>query len=56
MTATLDAMPLALTTFEFELLRVLTERRLRKLSDDPRKPRRLKTVRGVGYVLTQDER
>ena len=88
MTATLDAMPLALTTFEFALLRVLTERvgrvlsreqllelmhgtaeeafersidvhvcRLRhKLGDDPRKPRRLKTVRGVGYVLTQDER
>jgi DNA-binding response OmpR family regulator len=88
MTATLDAMPLALTTFEFALLRVLTERvgrvlsreqllelmhgtaedafersidvhvcRLRhKLNDDPRKPRRLKTVRGVGYVLTQDER
>ncbi|MDP9035989.1 MAG: response regulator transcription factor [Myxococcota bacterium] len=88
MTATLDATPLALTTFEFALLRVLTERvgrvlsreqllelmhgtaedafersidvhvcRLRhKLGDDPRKPRRLKTVRGVGYVLTQDER
>ncbi|MDP9152193.1 MAG: helix-turn-helix domain-containing protein [Myxococcota bacterium] len=27
-----------------------------KLGDDPRKPRRLKTVRGVGYVLTQDDR
>ena len=23
-----------------------------KLGDDPRNPRRLKTVRGVGYVLT----
>jgi len=88
MTATLDALPLSLTTFEFALLRVLTARvgrvltreqllelmhgtaeeafersidvhvcRLRhKLGDDPRKPRRLKTVRGVGYVLTQDER
>jgi DNA-binding response OmpR family regulator len=84
MTATLDGEPLALTTFEFSLLRVLAERagrvlsreqllellhgsseeafdrsidvhvsRLRhKLGDDPRAPRRLKTVRGVGYVLT----
>jgi DNA-binding response OmpR family regulator len=25
-----------------------------KLGDDPRSPRRLKTVRGVGYVLTGD--
>jgi DNA-binding response OmpR family regulator len=87
MTATLGGMPLALTTFEFALLRALTERvgrvltrehllelmhgtsedafersidvhvcRLRhKLGDDPRKPRRLKTVRGVGYVLTRNE-
>jgi DNA-binding response OmpR family regulator len=84
MTATLDGELLALTTFEFALLRVLAERsgrvltreqllellhgnaeesfdrsidvhvsRLRhKLGDDPRNPRRLKTVRGVGYVLT----
>jgi DNA-binding response OmpR family regulator len=83
MTATLDGHELALTTFEFGLLRVLAERagrvlsreqllelvhgsaeqafdrsidvhvsRLRqKLGDDPRAPRRLKTVRGVGYVL-----
>jgi two-component system response regulator RstA len=84
MTATLGDSPLALTTFEFALLRALAERagrvlsreqllellhgsadeafdrsidvhvsRLRqKLGDDPRNPRRLKTVRGVGYVLT----
>jgi DNA-binding response OmpR family regulator len=84
MTATLDGRALALTTFEFALLRALAERagrvlsrdqllellhgsteeafdrsidvhvsRLRqKLGDDPRNPRRLKTVRGVGYVLT----
>lgn len=87
MTATLKGTPLALTTFEFTLLRVLAERagrvltreqllelvhgtseesfdrsidvhvsRLRhKLGDDPRNPRRLKTVRGVGYVLAPDE-
>jgi DNA-binding response OmpR family regulator len=86
MTATLAGRPLALTTFEFALLRVLAERagrvlsrdqllellhgsadeafdrsidvhvsRLRsKLGDDPRNPQRLKTVRGVGYVLTPD--
>jgi DNA-binding response OmpR family regulator len=86
MTATLSGKPLALTTFEFALLRVLAERagrvlsrdqllellhgsadeafdrsidvhvsRLRsKLGDDPRNPQRLKTVRGVGYVLTPD--
>ena len=74
---------LALTTFEFSILRVLSERagrvlareqqlelvhgsadesfdrsidvhvsRLRsKLGDDPRNPRLLKTVRGVGYML-----
>jgi DNA-binding response OmpR family regulator len=86
MTATLGGTPLALTTFEFALLRALAERagrvlsreqllellhgsadeafdrsidvhvsRLRsKLGDDPRNPQRLKTVRGVGYVLTPD--
>jgi DNA-binding response OmpR family regulator len=85
MSATLGGVALALTTFEFSLLRVLAERpgrvltreqilelvhgsseeqfdrsidvhvsRLRhKLGDDPRNPRRLKTVRGVGYVLTE---
>lgn len=84
MAATIDGQPLELTTLEFALLRVLTERaghvlsreqllsvlhgsgdeafdrsidvhvsRLRqKLGDDPRSPRLLKTVRGVGYVLT----
>jgi DNA-binding response OmpR family regulator len=84
MMATLGGAPLALTTYEFALLRVLAERagrvlsreqllelvhgsaeeafdrsidvhvsRLRqKLGDDPRSPRLLKTVRGVGYVLT----
>jgi two-component system OmpR family response regulator len=88
MTATLRGAPLALTTFEFTLLRVLAERsgrvltreqilelvhgssedsfdrsidvhisRLRhKLGDSPRNPRRLKTVRGVGYVLTPGDR
>jgi DNA-binding response OmpR family regulator len=87
MTARLRGKPLALTTFEFGLLRVLSERagrvlsreqllelvhgssedafdrsidvhvcRLRhKLGDDPRSPRLLKTVRGVGYVLVPDE-
>jgi DNA-binding response OmpR family regulator len=77
---------LALTTYEFSLLRVLMERagrvlsreqllelvhgssddafdrsvdvhvsRLRqKLELDPRKPRLLKTIRGVGYMLTPD--
>jgi len=87
MSATLNGRPLALTTFEFNMLRVLAERvgrvltreqllelvhgssdeafdrsidvhvsRLRqKLGDDPRSPRRLKTVRGVGYVLTSDD-
>ena len=84
MAATLGGKVLALTTFEFALLRVLAERagrvlsreqllerlhgsadeafdrsidvhvsRLRhKLGDDPRNPQRLKTVRGVGYVLS----
>jgi two-component system, OmpR family, response regulator len=87
MTATLHGEPLALTTFEFTLLRVLAERsgrvltreqilglvhgssedafersidvhisRLRhKLGDNSRNPRRLKTVRGVGYVLTSGD-
>ncbi len=84
MTATLRGERLALTTYEFLLLRALAERngrvlgrerlleimhgsseeafdrsidvhvsRLRhKLGDDPRNPRLLKTIRGVGYVLT----
>jgi len=83
-TATLEGERLNLTTYEFDLLRVLAERagkvlsretlldlvkgsvdeafdrsidvhvsRLRqKLGDDARDPRMLKTVRGVGYVLT----
>ncbi|MBX7191295.1 MAG: response regulator transcription factor [Sandaracinaceae bacterium] len=87
MTATLHGKPLALTTYELSLLRVLAERpgrvlgreqlmelvtgnaddafdrsidvhvsRLRaKLGDDPRQPRLLKTVRGVGYVLSPTE-
>lgn len=81
--ASFDQRPLHLTSYEFELLRVLAERsgralsreelldlakgraedafersidvhisRLRrKLGDDPRRPRLLKTVRGVGYLL-----
>jgi DNA-binding response OmpR family regulator len=81
--ATLDGAELALTTYEFELLRVLAERAgrvltreqlvdlvrgsadeafdrsidvhvshlRRKLGDDPRSPRLLKTVRGIGYLL-----
>lgn len=84
MHATLDGVTLALTTYEFMLLRVLAERAGRvltreqlvdlvrgsadesfdrsidvhvshlraKLGDDSRNPRILKTVRGVGYVLT----
>lgn len=87
MSATLHGKPLALTTYELSLLRVLAERagrvlgreqimelvkgnadeafdrsidvhisRLRaKLGDDPRQPRLLKTVRGVGYVLSPSE-
>jgi DNA-binding response OmpR family regulator len=83
MTATYRGDVLALTTFEFALLRTLAERagrvltrevllellhgtaddafdrsidvhvsRLRsKLRDDPRSPRLLKTIRGVGYML-----
>ncbi|HXX69524.1 MAG TPA: response regulator transcription factor [Polyangiaceae bacterium] len=80
-TATMDGEPLALTTYEFDLLRAFVERTGRvlprehlaelmggsavfdrsidvhvshlrqKLGDDPRSPRMLKTVRGVGYVL-----
>ncbi len=86
--ATLDSAPLALTTFEFDLLAALAERagrvlgreqlldlvhgsadeafdrsidvhvsRLRqKLGDDPRAPRLLKTVRGVGYMFAPHPR
>jgi two-component system, OmpR family, response regulator len=88
MEVTLRGEPLALTTYEFSLLRVLAERagrvlgreqllklvvgsaddafdrsidvhvsRLRhKLGDDPRQPRLLKTIRGVGYMLSPDVR
>jgi two-component system OmpR family response regulator len=88
MTASHRGKRLALTTFEFTLLRVLAERagrvlgreqllqllhgssddafdrsidvhvsRLRhKLGDDPRRPCLLKTIRGVGYVLTPEDR
>lgn len=84
MTATLDGVPLTLTTYEFMLLHTLAERagivvsredvvgRVRgdvteafersvdihishlraKLGDDPRRPRFIRTVRGVGYMLT----
>jgi DNA-binding response OmpR family regulator len=87
MVATLRGKPIALTTFEFALLRTLAERpgrvltreqllrwvhgegdeafdrsidvhisRLRsKLHDDPRHPKLLKTIRGVGYMLTPEE-
>jgi DNA-binding response OmpR family regulator len=87
MTATMRGQRLALTTYEFALLRTLAERagrvlgreqllelvrgsaddafdrsidvhvsRLRhKLEDDPRNPRLLKTIRGVGYMLVADE-
>src|SRR4051812_20442577 len=83
MRATLGGRELALTTYEFTLLRILAERAGRvlgreqlvdlvrgsaeesfdrsidvhvshlrqKLGDDPRNPRLLKTVRGVGYML-----
>ncbi len=82
--ASIEGRTLALTTYEFDLLRVFVERvgrvltrgqlveavrgsldevfersidvhvsHLRKkLGDDPRNPTMLKTVRGVGYVLT----
>lgn len=87
MTVTLDDAPLALTTYEFMLLRALASRAGRvltreqlvdlvrgsadeafersvdvhishlrqKLRDDPRHPKLLKTVRGVGYMLVPDE-
>jgi len=87
MSATLHGEMLALTTYEFMLLRALAERagrvmareklvdlvrgsadetfdrtidvhisRLRqKLNDDPRNPRMLKTVRGVGYMLAAEK-
>lgn len=85
--AMIDGVAVSLTTYEFELLRVLAERpgrvlgreqimelvrgssdeafdrsidvhisRLRqKLGDDPKQPRRIKTVRGIGYVLAPEE-
>ncbi len=85
--ATLDGVMLALTTYEFDLLRVLVQRPGRvlsreqlvelvrgsadeafdrsidvhishlrkKLGDDPRNPRLLKTVRGVGYLFAGEE-
>jgi DNA-binding response OmpR family regulator len=85
-TATFHGDELALTTYEFELLRALAERPgrvlsreqlvglvrgspdeafdrsidvhishlRRKLGDDPRSPRILKTVRGVGYLLATE--
>ncbi len=85
--ATLAGKKLALTTYEFNLLRVLAERagrvlsreqlldlakgsadeafdrsidvhihRLRrKLGDDPKRPRLLKTVRGAGYLFATDD-
>jgi DNA-binding response OmpR family regulator len=88
MSATLGGAPLALTSYEFALLRVLAERaghaltreqlvdlvrgnaeeafdrsidvhvsHLRgKLGDDPRQPRWLKTVRGVGYMLAGERK
>lgn len=84
--ATLDGAQLALTTYEFSLLRALAERAGRvlsreqlvdlvrgsaeeafdrsvdvhvshlrsKLGDDPKNPRLIKTVRGVGYMLAVD--
>ena len=87
MYVTLDGAPLALTTYEFMLLRALAERAGRvlsreqlvdlvrgsadeafdrsidvhishlrnKLGDDPRAPRMIKTVRGVGYMLAPQE-
>ncbi len=86
MQASLEGVPLALTTYEFMLLRALGERvghvlnreqlvdlvrgsaeeafdrsvdvhisHLRqKLGDDPRHPKMLKTVRGVGYMLAPE--
>jgi len=87
MRATLEGRELALTTYEFMLLRALVERAGRvltreqlvdlvrgnadeafersidvhvshlrhKLGDDPRSPRLLKTVRGVGYLLADGQ-
>src|SRR6185312_11800639 len=87
MTSTMRGQRLALTTYEFALLKALAERagrvlgreqlleivrgsaddafdrsvdvhvsRLRhKLEEDPRNPRFLKTIRGVGYMLVPDE-
>lgn len=84
--ASLRGADLGLTTYEFDLLRVLAERAGRvltreqlvdlvrgsadeafdrsidvhvshlrkKLGDDPRSPRFLKTVRGIGYLLATD--
>ncbi len=84
--ASLRGADLGLTTYEFDLLRVLAERAGRvltreqlvdlvrgsadeafdrsidvhvshlrkKLGDDPRSPRILKTVRGIGYLLATD--
>lgn len=83
---TLAGADLALTTYEFDLLRVFAERPGRvltreqlvdlvrgsadeafersidvhvshlrkKLGDDPRNPRIIKTVRGIGYLFTHD--
>jgi len=85
-TATVDGEPVALTTTEFEVLRVLVERAgrvvprdklmelargedfasfersvdvhvshlRRKLGDQPRTPRFIKTVRGVGYTIPRE--
>lgn len=85
-TVTLNGVDLALTTYEFDLLRVFAERANRvltreqlvdlvrgspdeafdrsidvhvshlrkKLGDDPKSPRILKTVRGVGYLFSSD--
>lgn len=86
MHVTVDDAPVALTTYEFMLLRALAERAGRvlsreqlvdivrgsseeafdrsvdvhishlrgKLGDDPRSPRMIKTVRGVGYMLAPE--
>lgn len=87
MHAAIDGHALALTTYEFMLLRALAERANRvlsreqlvdivrgsaeeafdrsvdvhishlrsKLGDDPRNPRIIKTVRGIGYMLAIDK-
>ncbi len=87
MRATIEGRELGLTTYEFMLLRVLSERAGRvltreqlvdlvrgsadeafersidvhvshlrqKLGDDPRSPRLLKTVRGVGYMIADGQ-